>query len=162
MTEVTLELVKDYLLKHGLVATLASLVKESQSKTNASSSSSPIINGDKSVSTSHSQHMETKLVAFNPSPNDPYGASSMPIYQTATFAQPGATDFGTSLSLPPSFGLFTFFPILRRVRLYAVWESDERRAAETAGGAGRRSARLLLHHWHGRHLRSQSTRPSRR
>eukprot|EP01039_Chlorochromonas_danica_P001892 gene1892-2070_t len=38
--------------------------------------------------------METLLAAYNPCENDPHGATSMPIYQTATFAQPGATDFG--------------------------------------------------------------------
>jgi cysteine-S-conjugate beta-lyase len=37
---------------------------------------------------------ETKIVAHNPAKDDPYGATSMPIYQTATFAQPSATDFG--------------------------------------------------------------------
>ena len=95
MTEVTLELVKDYLLKHGLLTTLASLVKESQSKTVQTATSDE--EGSTAAST-HSHHMETKLVAFNPSLNDPYGASSMPIYQTATFAQPGATDFGATIS----------------------------------------------------------------
>lgn len=38
--------------------------------------------------------VETYLVAYNPCENDPYGATSMPIYQTATFKQPGATEFG--------------------------------------------------------------------
>lgn len=38
--------------------------------------------------------METKIIAFNACENDPYGASSMPIYQTATFAQPAADKFG--------------------------------------------------------------------
>lgn len=38
--------------------------------------------------------VETKLIAYNPCENDPYGASCMPIYQTATFMQPGATTFG--------------------------------------------------------------------
>ena len=38
--------------------------------------------------------MDTKIIAFNPCENDPYGASSMPIYQTATFAQPAADRFG--------------------------------------------------------------------
>jgi cystathionine beta-lyase len=31
--------------------------------------------------------LETKLVAYNPCEKDPYGAASMPIYQTSTFAQ---------------------------------------------------------------------------
>ena len=38
--------------------------------------------------------ISTQIVSYNPCPNDPYGASSMPIYQTATFGQPSATQFG--------------------------------------------------------------------
>jgi cystathionine beta-lyase len=38
--------------------------------------------------------LATTIVAFNPCKNDVYGAASMPIYQTATFAQSGATTFG--------------------------------------------------------------------
>ena len=38
--------------------------------------------------------VSTQIVSYNPCPNDPYGASSMPIYQTATFAQPSSTQFG--------------------------------------------------------------------
>lgn len=38
--------------------------------------------------------LDTKIISFNPCENDPYGASSMPIYQTATFGQPGASTFG--------------------------------------------------------------------
>ena len=38
--------------------------------------------------------METKVVAFNGAKGDPHGAAVMPIYQTATFAQPSATSFG--------------------------------------------------------------------
>lgn len=37
---------------------------------------------------------DTFLVSYNACPNDPYGASSMPIYQSATFKQPSATEFG--------------------------------------------------------------------
>ena len=36
----------------------------------------------------------TKLVHFDPSPGDPWHANSTPIYQTATFAQESATEFG--------------------------------------------------------------------
>jgi len=36
----------------------------------------------------------TQLVSYNPCAGDPHGASSMPIYQTSTFAQPSATSFG--------------------------------------------------------------------
>jgi hypothetical protein len=38
--------------------------------------------------------IETRIVSYNPCENDPHGATSMPIYQTATFQQPGATTFG--------------------------------------------------------------------
>ncbi|CAM9956559.1 unnamed protein product [Ectocarpus sp. 12 AP-2014] len=38
--------------------------------------------------------MATKITSYNPCKNDPYGASSMPIYQVSTFAQPSATTFG--------------------------------------------------------------------
>ena len=36
----------------------------------------------------------TQLVRFDPSPNDPWRANSTPIYQTATFAQESASEFG--------------------------------------------------------------------
>jgi cystathionine beta-lyase len=38
--------------------------------------------------------IDTRIISYNPCSNDPYGASVMPIYQTATFAQPSATQFG--------------------------------------------------------------------
>jgi len=38
--------------------------------------------------------VDTALASYDPCPNDPYGSTSMPIYQTATFRQPGATEFG--------------------------------------------------------------------
>ena len=37
---------------------------------------------------------ETRVVAFNPAKDDPHGSATMPLYQTATFAQPSATEFG--------------------------------------------------------------------
>jgi cystathionine beta-lyase len=37
----------------------------------------------------------TKLVTFEGMPDDPHGSSAVPLYQTATFKQPGATSFGT-------------------------------------------------------------------
>lgn len=42
--------------------------------------------------------MATQITSYNPCKNDPYGASSMPIYQVSTFAQPSATTFGGSFS----------------------------------------------------------------
>jgi cystathionine beta-lyase len=36
----------------------------------------------------------TQFVSFDPSPGDPWRPNSTPIYQTATFEQPGATEFG--------------------------------------------------------------------
>jgi len=38
--------------------------------------------------------IDTVLANYDACPNDPYGATSMPIYQTATFGQATATDFG--------------------------------------------------------------------
>lgn len=38
--------------------------------------------------------IDTIVVSHNPNKNDPYGATSMPIYQSATFQQPSATSFG--------------------------------------------------------------------
>jgi cystathionine beta-lyase len=38
--------------------------------------------------------LETALAGYDPCPNDPYGSTCMPIYQTATFQQPTATEFG--------------------------------------------------------------------
>eukprot|EP00953_Heterococcus_sp_UTEX-ZZ885_P012940 7394-Heterococcus_DN1.PRE.2 len=38
--------------------------------------------------------MATQITSYNPCKDDPYGASSMPIYQVSTFAQPSATTFG--------------------------------------------------------------------
>lgn len=38
--------------------------------------------------------IDTRIISYNPCGNDPHGASVMPIYQTATFAQPSATQFG--------------------------------------------------------------------
>jgi hypothetical protein len=37
---------------------------------------------------------ETQVVAFNAAKGDPHGSAVLPLYQTATFAQPSATDFG--------------------------------------------------------------------
>ncbi|KAL6077449.1 Cystathionine gamma-synthase [Balamuthia mandrillaris] len=38
--------------------------------------------------------LATQMVVFDGCPNDPYHPASMPIYQTATFVQPSATEFG--------------------------------------------------------------------
>merc|ERR1719247_3473333 len=38
--------------------------------------------------------IDTQIISYNAAEGDPYGASVMPLYQTATFAQPGATEFG--------------------------------------------------------------------
>ncbi len=38
--------------------------------------------------------MATKIAGYDPCKNDPYGATSMPIYQVSTFSQPSATTFG--------------------------------------------------------------------
>ncbi|GLE04651.1 hypothetical protein PINS_up013630 [Pythium insidiosum] len=38
--------------------------------------------------------LATRLVTFEACKDDPHGSSTMPIYQTSTFAQPSATNFG--------------------------------------------------------------------
>jgi cystathionine beta-lyase len=44
----------------------------------------------------HSQlHIETQCVVFEGAPGDPHKPASVPIYQTATFVQPSATEFGS-------------------------------------------------------------------
>lgn len=39
-------------------------------------------------------HVKTRLVSFDACKDDPHGSAVMPLYQTATFAQPSATSFG--------------------------------------------------------------------
>ena len=46
------------------------------------------------IITERKMDVSTQIVSYNPCPNDPYGSSSMPIYQTATFGQPSSTQFG--------------------------------------------------------------------
>ncbi len=41
-----------------------------------------------------SPSMATKIASYDPCKDDPYGATSMPIYQVSTFSQPSATTFG--------------------------------------------------------------------
>lgn len=54
-----------------------------------------MVGGDNEAQTvTRNLSIETKIIAFNPCENDPHGSSCMPIYQTATFAQPSATQFG--------------------------------------------------------------------
>jgi cystathionine beta-lyase len=38
--------------------------------------------------------LETMVVAHNPAKGDQHGSSTVPLYQTSTFCQPSATDFG--------------------------------------------------------------------
>lgn len=78
----SLELVRQFLLSQGFTATAEALDKESSQRLAVD------------VSSPRKMSIATQVVAYNPCPHDPHGASSMPIYQTATFAQPGATDFG--------------------------------------------------------------------
>ena len=78
----SLEQVRQFLLSQGLAETLKALDWELR------------LGKPTDDSQSREMSLTTKVVAYNACSNDPYGASSMPIYQTATFAQPGATDFG--------------------------------------------------------------------
>ena len=88
------------LLEKSYVTELATGFHLSRKKTRASldanlsiqeniSTSDPLLKSE-----AQAVSMHTKIIAFNPCENDPYGASSMPIYQTATFAQPAADRFG--------------------------------------------------------------------
>jgi hypothetical protein len=79
-TSLSLQMVRDFLASRGFSDTVVAFDNESLKKLD--------------VLESKDEHIETKIVAYNACANDPYGASSMPIYQTATFAQPGATEFG--------------------------------------------------------------------
>lgn len=49
---------------------------------------------EKSSDVSSSLSISTKLVAFEACKDDPHGSANMPIYQTSTFAQRSATEFG--------------------------------------------------------------------
>ncbi|RLN96498.1 hypothetical protein BBJ28_00021034 [Nothophytophthora sp. Chile5] len=42
----------------------------------------------------HEFNISTRLVSFEACKDDPHGSATMPIYQTSTFAQPSATNFG--------------------------------------------------------------------
>lgn len=79
----SLEMVREFLSGAGFSATVDAFDKEYLSRASAAL-----------ADPTHEEHIATTIVSYNPCPNDPHGASSMPIYQTATFAQPGATEFG--------------------------------------------------------------------
>jgi len=83
----TLELVKDFLKKNGLIETCqtleAELDRSSFSPVDCDLaqlvSASDVFNGHRPPGV-HS--VETRVVMFNPAKGDPYGSTSMPIYQT--------------------------------------------------------------------------------
>eukprot|EP00904_Undaria_pinnatifida_P008972 jgi/Undpi1/5204/HiC_scaffold_2.g00486.m1 len=71
-----------------LDAVLAGLSPEEEASAAAATAATAAPTPDTEIS------MATKIPSYNPCANDPYGASSMPIYQVSTFAQPSATTFG--------------------------------------------------------------------
>eukprot|EP00617_Octactis_speculum_P025946 CAMPEP_0185744508 /NCGR_PEP_ID=MMETSP1174-20130828/2649_1 /TAXON_ID=35687 /ORGANISM="Dictyocha speculum, Strain CCMP1381" /LENGTH=440 /DNA_ID=CAMNT_0028417965 /DNA_START=3 /DNA_END=1326 /DNA_ORIENTATION=+ len=73
--------VRDFLTAHGLHETKRAFDRE----VNARETRSP---DDTGLS------IETRIVSYNPAKDDPHGAATMPIYQTATFAQKSASEFG--------------------------------------------------------------------
>ncbi len=82
----TLELVKDFLQKNGLVETSRALEAELERASHFADcdlvqlvSASDAFNGHRPPGV-HS--VETRVVMFNPAKGDPYGSTSMPIYQT--------------------------------------------------------------------------------
>jgi cystathionine beta-lyase/cystathionine gamma-synthase len=78
MATITSEDVASYLRAHGYVMTLSAF--EFESKTKLSST------GNNEI-----MDVATKIISYNPCENDPYGSTNMPIYQTATFKQPGSS-----------------------------------------------------------------------
>lgn len=92
MTAITNEDVISYLREHGYEITLATFETEVKSKLLAG----------KGVQ--DSVDVATKIIAYNPCENDPYGTTNMPIYQTATFKQPGMRWFSldSGLLMPES------------------------------------------------------------
>lgn len=84
--------------------------------------------------------MSTRLVAFEACKDDPHGSATMPIYQTSTFAQPSATDFGAydyTRSGNPTRAAFE--------RQMAELESGHRAFAFTSGMAALSAVTRLAH-----------------
>ena len=52
------------------------------------------MNGQQQAAAKPQYHLATQLVHPKSSLTDPYSATAPPLYQTATFSQPGATTFG--------------------------------------------------------------------
>uniref|UniRef100_K3XBP1 cysteine-S-conjugate beta-lyase n=1 Tax=Globisporangium ultimum (strain ATCC 200006 / CBS 805.95 / DAOM BR144) TaxID=431595 RepID=K3XBP1_GLOUD len=84
--------------------------------------------------------MSTRLVSFEACKDDPHGSATMPIYQTSTFAQPSATDFGAydyTRSGNPTRAAFE--------RQMAELESGHRAFAFTSGMAALSAVTRLAH-----------------
>lgn len=79
MTTLNNEIVLQYLLSHGLINTASAMQEEVRS----------LATSTLSASAGHEMDIQTKIIAYNPCENDPHGSTNMPIYQTATFKQPG-------------------------------------------------------------------------
>jgi hypothetical protein len=74
----THDIVLSYLLSHGLFKTAETMQIEISSS-----------QGNGLSSDLNDLDIQTKIVSYNPCENDPHGSTNMPIYQTATFKQPG-------------------------------------------------------------------------
>ena len=81
--------VLDYLKRNGFYKTASTFTEEIDNK-----ACNQGFTDDYEIPLKEAIDVNTHLVSFNPCENDPYGATSMPIYQTATFRQLGATEFG--------------------------------------------------------------------
>jgi len=78
INDLTDESVLSYLLSHGYFHTAEMMQKEMQTS-----------QGEVCPSDLNGMDIQTKIVSYNPCENDPHGSTNMPIYQTATFKQPG-------------------------------------------------------------------------
>merc|ERR1719223_655408 len=65
-----------------------------QESSSSASDGNSSANEDGNADEEEKLSIETKIVCYNPTKDDPHGSSSMPIYQTSTFAQPSGTEFG--------------------------------------------------------------------
>lgn len=88
MTNISETDVIEFLIKHGYEAT-AKCFKVEQKTRN-------FVNRYDEFNSNiiESMDLDTRIISYDPCPLDPYGSTNMPIYQTATFKQLGAVDFG--------------------------------------------------------------------
>jgi cystathionine beta-lyase len=83
---------KSYVTELASGSMLQKRVKRNHLDGNALERSSGVLSAEPSAQSEVS--IDTQIISYQPKHKDPHGASVMPIYQTSTFAQPGAADFG--------------------------------------------------------------------